>query len=76
MTPAELLLASLGSCAAYYAAEYLRARNVPLAGLTVSVTAEKAERPVHLRNFRLVLSVPGFEDQHHRDGILRAAKTA
>jgi putative redox protein len=28
MTPLELFLASLGSCAAYYEAEYLRTRNL------------------------------------------------
>ena len=29
MTPPELLLASLGTCAGYYAAEYLRTRSLP-----------------------------------------------
>lgn len=74
MTPPELLLASLGSCTAYYAAEYLRARSMPATGLTVTVTAEKAQKPARLTNFRIGLSVPGLGDQRHRDGILRAAK--
>lgn len=74
MTPPELLLASLGTCVAYYAAEYLRARNVPPAGLTVTVTAEKAQNPTRLTDFRIGLSVHGLGDQRHRDGILRAAK--
>lgn len=75
MTPPELLLASLGSCAAYYAVEYLRARSIPAAGLTVSVTAQKAQKPARLTDFRISLSVPGVDDQRHRDGILRAAKS-
>lgn len=75
MTPPELLLASLGSCAGYYAAEYLRARSIPAAGLTVSVTAQKAQKPARLTDFRISLSVPGVDDQRHRDGILRAAKS-
>ena len=33
MTPPELMLASLGSCAAYYAAQYLKARNLAEPGL-------------------------------------------
>jgi uncharacterized OsmC-like protein len=75
MTPPELLLASLGSCAAYYAAEYLRARNMPASGLTVNVTAEKAQRPARLTEFQIRLSVPGLEDSRHRDGVLRAVKS-
>jgi putative redox protein len=75
MTPPELLLASLGSCAGYYAAEYLRARSIPAAGLTVSVCAQKAQKPARLTDFRISVSVPGVDDQRHRDGILRAAKS-
>jgi uncharacterized OsmC-like protein len=75
MTPPELLLASLGSCVAYYAAEYLRARSMPASGLNVAVSAQKAQKPARLTDFRIELSVPGVEDQRHRDGILRAAKS-
>jgi uncharacterized OsmC-like protein len=74
MTPPELLLASLGSCAAYYAAEYLRARNLPSAGLTASVTAEKGQKPARIANLRINLSIRELNDQRHRDGILRAVK--
>ena len=41
MTPPELMLASLGSCAAFYAAQYLKARNLAETGVEVSVTADK-----------------------------------
>jgi uncharacterized OsmC-like protein len=41
MTPPEFLLASLGTCAGYYAAQYLNARKLPSGGLAVSVAAEK-----------------------------------
>lgn len=75
MTPPELLLGSLGSCAGYYAAEYLRTRSIPAAGLTVSVTAQKAQKPARLTDFRISLSVQGVDDQRHRDGILRAVKS-
>lgn len=73
MTPPEQLLASLGSCAAYYAVEYLRARAIAATGLTVTVTAEKVQKPARLTNFRIGLTVPGLEDQRHR--VLRAAKS-
>ena len=51
MTPPEFLLASLASCAAYYAAEYLRTRNLAHTGVEVSVTAEKLLHPARLANF-------------------------
>src|SRR2546426_4194039 len=37
----ELLLASLGTCAGYYALQYLRTRLLPTDGLTVQISAEK-----------------------------------
>ena len=39
MTLPELLHASLGSCAAYYAAQYLKTRKLSESGVEVSVTA-------------------------------------
>lgn len=75
MTPPELMLASLGTCAAYYATEYLRARSMPTTGLTLTVSAEKAQKPARLTNFRIGLSVPGLDDQKHRGAILRAARS-
>jgi hypothetical protein len=40
MTPPELLLASLGSCAAFYAVQYLKTRPPDSHGVEVSVTAD------------------------------------
>lgn len=74
MTPPELLLGSLGSCAAYYAAEYLRVHKMPADGLRVAVSAQKALKPARLTDFRIGLNVPGVDDPGHREGILRAVK--
>lgn len=73
MTPPEFLLASLATCAGYYAAQYLKTRGLPAGGLQVRVTADKAQRPARLDPFQIEISVPELED-HHRDGVLRAAK--
>jgi uncharacterized OsmC-like protein len=73
VTPPELLLASLGSCAGHYAAEYLRARSLPLTGLQVHVFAEKGTRPARVASFRIDVDVPGL-DETHRQGLLRAVK--
>lgn len=55
MTPPELLLASLGSCAAFYAAQYLKTRNLSQAGLEVTVTAEKLQQPARLGAFAILV---------------------
>ncbi len=72
-TPPEFLLASLASCAAYYAAEYLKTRKLPSAGLKVRVTAEKAQQPARLGSFRIEVTAPGL-DERHQTGIFRAVK--
>jgi uncharacterized OsmC-like protein len=71
MTPPELLLASLGTCAGYYAVEYLKARSIPSTGLEIKVTAEKATQPARLASFHIDVSMPGLDDRHE-EGLLRA----
>lgn len=73
LTPPEFLLASLASCAAYYAAQYLKARRLPAEDLNVRVSAEKAQQPARLASFLIEVTAPGL-DERHQAGILRAAK--
>ncbi len=75
MTPPEFLLASLGTCAGFYAVQYLKARGLAAEGLTVRVSAEKAKAPARLGAFRIEIAVPGLEDERHKEGVLRAAKS-
>ena len=70
MTPPELLLASLGSCAAYYAVEYLKTRKLPLE-VRVEVDAEKAMQPARIGKIRLDLHTADLESRH-REGLMRA----
>jgi uncharacterized OsmC-like protein len=72
MTPPEFLLASLGSCAAFYAAEYLRTRNLAKSGLEVSVTAEKLLKPARLGNFRVVVTCPVALTAEQSEGMMRS----
>jgi len=69
MTPPELLLASLGSCAAFYAAQYLRKHKLAAEGTRVRVLAEKAKDPARLENFRIEIDAPVELDEKHRAGI-------
>lgn len=74
MTPPELLLASLASCAGFYAVQYLRTRQLPADGLKVKVTAEKAAQPARLGHFGIEVEIPSVEERH-REGVLRAVKS-
>src|ERR1700738_4263644 len=71
MSPPEFLLASLATCAAYYAAQYLKARQLPAEDLRVRVTAEKALKPARLASFRIEITGPVLEERHQA-GMLRA----
>ena len=65
MTPPELLLASLGSCAAYYAVDYLNRNKLSSEGTKVRVTAEKVKGPFRLDNFKIEVDVAGELDDRH-----------
>jgi putative redox protein len=75
MTPPELFLASLGSCAAYYVEDYLKRNEIAQKGCTVRVTADKVKNPFRLDNFQIQVEVDeilnseqlkGVEDAVHR----------
>jgi len=74
MTPPEFLLVSLGTCAGFYAAQYLKTRSLPTDGLRVKVIAEKASQPARLGRFQSEVSVPEVDPQH-QTGIQRAVKS-
>lgn len=69
MTPPEMLLASLGSCAGFYAAQYLKKHKRATEGTIVRVTADKASEPARLDNFRIALEIPGDLNQQDLDGV-------
>jgi putative redox protein len=73
MTPPEFLLASLGTCAGFYAAQYLKTRSLPADGLQIRVTAEKASQPARIGKFQIEVIAPGL-DPRHEAGILRAVR--
>lgn len=77
MTPPELMLASLATCAGFYAVQYLKARNLQSEGLKVKVTAEKIKSspetgPARLTSFHVEVDVPGLEGERHFEGVRRA----
>jgi uncharacterized OsmC-like protein len=72
MTPPELLLASLGSCAAFYAVQYLKTRNLTESGVEVTVTAEKLKQPTRLGNFKIQVVSPVPLTEAQTEGLMRS----
>ncbi len=66
MTPAELLLASLGGCIGQYVAQYLQLRGLSAEGLLVRVHAHPSSRPLRLKDFQVEVIVPGLNDKQLR----------
>jgi uncharacterized OsmC-like protein len=69
MTPPELLLASLGTCAAFYASAYLKKKGLAREGVEVRVTAAKAGPPARLDNFRIEVKIPLALSEADRAGV-------
>lgn len=79
MTPPEFLLASLASCAAYYAVDYLKRNKLEVPGTKVRCTAEKVkpqvvpgEKPkggVRIDNFRIEVEVPRELTPEQQKGV-------
>jgi putative redox protein len=72
MTPPELMLASLGSCAGFYAAAYLKKKGLATEGTRVRITADKILGPARLDNFQIEVEVPVGLSEEHRIGTEQA----
>jgi len=73
MSPPELLVAALATCAGYYAIQYLITRGLPADGVEVRVVAGKALKPARLADLRIEVTVPAV-DERHEAAISRAVK--
>jgi len=69
MTPPELLLAALGSCAGFYVAQYMRKHKLPGEGMLVHVSAEKLKNPARMDDFHIEVQMPLELDAEHRNGV-------
>jgi uncharacterized OsmC-like protein len=74
MTPPEFLLVSLGTCAGFYAVQYLKTRSLTAEGLRIVVRADKGTQPARLARFLIEVTAPSLKPQHQA-GILRAVKS-
>jgi len=72
MTPPEIFLASIGACAAYYAADFLRQKNLATEGTRVKVVADKVMNPPRIDNIRIEVELPKALEERDREGVDRA----
>jgi uncharacterized OsmC-like protein len=72
MTPPELMLASLGSCAGFYAVDYLKRQKLATEGTKVRVTAEKAKNPARMDHFKIEVEVAAGLSQEQVKGVEEA----
>jgi len=66
MSPAELLLSSLGGCVGQYVAQYLSLHGLSSEGLLIRVKAQPSSRPLHVGDFQVEVIAPGLNDPQLR----------
>ena len=71
-SPFDLFLASIGTCAGYYALRFLQQRNLDSEGLTVKLSASPADPGRHIRQIRIEVTLPPAFPEKYREAILRA----
>ena len=74
MTPPEFLLASLATCAGFYAVQYLKVRNLATEGVKVKVACDKVLGPARLDNFVVTIETPCVLSDKDVEGVRRAAE--
>jgi putative redox protein len=73
MTPPELMLASLGACAGYYAVDYLKREKRP-ESVRVRTTAEKVKGPPRLDDIHIEIEYSGTLEDRHQKGLLETVR--
>ena len=73
--PIELLGAALGSCIAYYVAEFCRARSISSEGMVVSVQQHTAKDPHRVTEFAVAVSLPASFPPRYVEMVERVARS-
>ena len=72
-SPFDLFLASLGTCAGYYALRFCQERSLPTEGLSLTLSTESDEARKCLSKIRIEIRLPEGFPEKYRAAILRAA---
>lgn len=74
-SPLDVMAATVGACAHYFAAAFLNARKIPVDGLRVEVEAEKVREPQpRFGRLSVRVSLPAAVPEHYRPQIERAVR--
>jgi len=72
--PFDLFLASIGTCAGYYALRFCQERQIPSDGLGVAMTWERSPATKMIARIRIEMTLPQGFPEKYRAAILRAAE--
>lgn len=71
-SPFDLFLASIGTCAGYYALQFCRARGLPTDGVTLKLTAQKDPAVKRVTHVAIEIDLPPDFPSRYREAIIRA----
>lgn len=72
-SPFDLFLASLATCAGFYALRFCQERGLSTEGLGATLTAERDPQRKRLSRVRIEIALPEGFPEKYREAILRAA---
>lgn len=70
--PFDLFLASLGTCAGFYALRFCQQRGIDTQGLGLTLSTERDPEAKRLAMIRLEIELPAGFPEKYRDAILRS----
>ena len=71
-SPFDLFLASIGTCAGFYALRFCQQRNLDTTGLALSMTPERDAAEKRIKLIRIRVTLPPAFPERYREAILRA----
>jgi len=71
--PFELFLASIGTCAGFYALRFCQEREIPTEGMSVSMAWERNPDTKLISDIRIQISLPPGFPEKYRTAVVRAA---
>ena len=74
MTPAELFVASLGTCIGVFALRFCKRHNLPSEGLGVSLDWEVVQNPSRIGSIKAEIHYPHDIPADQKKGLLRMAE--
>jgi putative redox protein len=71
-SPFDLFLASLATCAGFYALEFCQARKIPTGKLAVSMSTERGAASKMIEKVTIRIDLPPGFPEKYKDAIVRA----